>query len=172
MAKNRVSFVGVVWRQTSLGNEADRRRPLFPQSDLRTGVLLPQWFGAATSASAVTRRPTPPSRMVTIRWRIFDAKMSAMPIDWSEVQPSPVHFFTKSVGILLCRFADKTIAPASLHIGPELGASLVANEVLAFSSPRCASIETEHTHARIAECAVMEWPLLAQSGRCPRITCD
>jgi hypothetical protein len=33
-----------------------------------------------------------------------------------EAQSSPVHFFAKPVGKLLCRFTDKTIPPARLHI--------------------------------------------------------
>jgi hypothetical protein len=52
--------------------------------------------------------------------RIFALQILAMPIYGREAQPSPVHFFAKPVGILLCRFTDKTIPPASLHIGLNL----------------------------------------------------
>ena len=46
--------------------------------------------------------------------------LSALPVDWRKPQSPPVHFFAKSVGILLHWLADKSIAPARLNIRVDL----------------------------------------------------
>jgi hypothetical protein len=55
-----------------------------------------------------------------MNWLAYQCEWLAGPDNWREPQATPLHFFTKAIGVLLHAVARKAVAAAQLIIGFDL----------------------------------------------------